>query len=166
MSDIDIDDAIMTAQKVSFDIEMILIKDGWGVTAEQHWQQGLPLIVRFLMNDFEDSTYNQRKTTLQMHTERVKNWLLQDPYKYQGQHPQSRNDKGGSVVFGRASREINPDNFIQSCMQDIKNTKELYDNIQPISFVGIETYREHLGDPQENLEEILLQKVESKRIGP
>ncbi len=166
-TDIDIHSAANLAQEQADLVELAIIDTMIGVEKEQKWAQEAPrLILAFLIQDDEDSTYEDRKNILISHTKRVISWIKQDDYEYQRIHPTSFNRLGGSVTALRSNTETTPIRFIKSCVYHLEQRKQLLNIIADENIASILNNKD-LDDyyTKETIKEDLEEKS-IRKIGP
>lgn len=125
---IDTTEVVLLAKKLCFEIEMVLAKQNYDITAEEEWnQKGPRLFVRFLTEQVSQEDFEVRKTTLIQNVERLKVWLQQSAEEYQRRWPSHVNERGGSVPAFRANMFKSSDNFIALCKKDVHEIAVLHD---------------------------------------
>lgn len=128
MKNLDVGDVVALAKQLSFEIEMVLAKENYGVDLQEEWnQKGPRVMVRFLVDQVATEDFDVRKTALIQNVERLKSWLNQDEYDYQKRHPRHINEMGGSVPARRVSMHKHCEDFIALCKKDVHEVMELYD---------------------------------------
>lgn len=127
-NNIDVQDVVILAKKLCFEIEVILATKNYGVDLEEEWhQKGPRAMVRFLVEQVAHEDFEARKTSLIQNTERFKSWLAQCHYEYQKKWPNHINEVGGSVPARRVEMFKRCDDFIAMCKNDVHDIADLYE---------------------------------------